>query len=123
MKIIVVTNNQDVLEKYKDKYEVRYETCSYRELLIIVRDLIHGGHELLTHPLSGSVKPNETPYKSVLISAEAGEMDFKSLEIIENSMETARKFHYMDREIGEDILKDFRVIDLSLLENVVSRIF
>jgi len=29
----------------------------------------------------------------------------------------------MDREIGEDILKDFRVIDLSLLENVVSRIF
>ncbi len=56
-----------------------------------VRDKVHEGHELATHPLSGSVKPNETPYKTIMISEKKGVLDFNSLKIIEDSIATAKK--------------------------------
>lgn len=64
----ILTNNPLVQEKLGTDYTVQYEEISYEDVLRKVRDYIHGGHELLTHPLSGSVKPNETPYKSVMLS-------------------------------------------------------
>jgi hypothetical protein len=36
-------------------------------VLLTVRDHIHSGARLLTHPQAGSVKPYETPYRSVLV--------------------------------------------------------
>ena len=60
---IVITNNPLVFEKLKDEHKVIYKEISYEEILKEARDRIHDGHRLLTHPLSGSVKPNETPYK------------------------------------------------------------
>ena len=123
MKIIILTNNAKVHEKYKDTYHVQYEECSYKEVLYKVRDHVHRGHELLTHPLSGSVKPNETPFKSILLDGKTGEMNLDSLRIIEKSIETAEKFYYDDRKIDEEILKDFRTIDLSLVENVIKKLF
>ena len=65
---------------------------SYRDVLIAVRDKIHKGHRLLSHPLSGSVKPNETPYKSVIISRNSAGMDLDSLKIIEDSIAAYDKF-------------------------------
>ena len=44
-------------------------------MLIRVRDMVYAGYRLYTHPLSGSVKPNETPYKSLLLSRSAGTPD------------------------------------------------
>ena len=74
-KYIVVTNNPLVLDKLQETHEVMYREVSYEELLKEVRDRIHEGHLLLTHPLSGSVKPKETPYKSVLISVGKEKID------------------------------------------------
>ena len=69
MKNILITNNKYVYEKYKDEFEIVYdEKFTYLDVLEYVRDKVHDGHELITHPLSGSVKPNETPKKSVIIS-------------------------------------------------------
>ena len=76
---MILTNNPLVLEKLKDTHNVIYKDISYEELLKEVRDRIHEGHLLLSHPLSGSVKPNETPYKSVMISERKEEMDSRSL--------------------------------------------
>ena len=65
----IVTNNKLVKERFEDKFNIIYieDNHSYKPVLLKIRDLVHTGYKVLTHPLSGSVKPNETPYKSVII--------------------------------------------------------
>ena len=122
MEIILITNNCNVYEKYRDHMDITYdESFSYLEILEYTRDKVHQGHELLTHPLSGSIKPNETPYKSILISKRKDKLDFSSLNIIEESIKTTEKFlnNKITPNWTEKVLEDFRVIDLSLIENVI----
>jgi hypothetical protein len=125
MKSLLVTNNGAVNEKFKNKMEIIYlEGYKYIEVLEFIRDKIHEGHKLLTHPLSGSIKPNETPYKSIMISREIGELDTDGLVIIEDSIQSALKFMSIKAtpEWKEKVLEDFRVIDLSLMENVIEKL-
>lgn len=125
MSSLVITNNLYVYDKYKDSMEVIYkEDFDYLQILGYVRDKIHEGHELLTHPLSGSVKPNETPYKTIMISKEIKELDEDGIRIIEESIATTKKF-MTNKETPdwiERVLDDFRVIDLSLMENVIDKL-
>ncbi len=107
-------------DEYGAKYCVLYQECSFDEILYAVRDKIHKGHKLLTHPLSGSVKPNETPYKSIMISAERGAMDNDSVILIEDAinMATSGKFEkYRQRQatLNQRILADFQMIDFFLI--------
>lgn len=125
MKSIIITNNQLVNEKFGGRTEVIYAADKdYLQLLEFVRDKIHEGHKLLTHPLSGSIKPNETPYKSIIISKETGSLDMDGLVILEESMLTAKKFQNNKATPNwtERVLDDFRVIDLSLMENVIDKL-
>ena len=122
MDTILITNNYSVYEKYRGNMDITYdENFSYLEILEYTRDKVHQGHELLTHPLSGSIKPNETPYKSILISKRIDKLDFSSLNIIEESIKTTEKFlnNKITPDWTEKVLEDFRVIDLSLIENVI----
>lgn len=125
MKSLIITNNYAVYEKFKEKMEVEFlDDYKYLDLLYYVRDKIHEGHKLLTHPLSGSVKPNETPFKSIIISKEIGELDTEGLLIIEESILTTKKFleNKTTPDWMEKVLDDFRVIDLSLMENVIEKL-
>jgi len=125
MDSIIITNNKLVFEKYKNLFQIVYdENFSYVDVLEYVRNKIHEGHLLVTHPLSGSVKPNETPFKTILISKKKeSTVDFNSLSIIEDSIATAKKFlnNKPTPNWPEKILEDFRVIDLSLIENAINR--
>lgn len=114
---IVITNNPLVLEKLKDGHEVIYREISYEEILKDVRDRIHDGHRLLTHPLSGSVKPNETPYKSILITKRKEKMDDWSIQIIESAIQACRKFELKSDRYGDKVHRDFQLIDWTLLES------
>ena len=122
-KNIVVTNNPLVKAKYQDKVPLEYYDIGYLELLMKVRDKVHLGYKLLTHPLSSSVKPNETPYKTVIISEGSG-LDSDSLLIIENSILTTKKFlNDISVYNWEDkILEDFQVVDLSIIEPAINKI-
>ncbi len=122
MKVKIITNNSLVFSTYKADLEVVYKKISYKEILNLVRDYVHKGHKLLTHPLSGSVKPNETPFKTILIDGVSNNLDMKSLAIIEKSIETADKFSEIKKEYSKDIEKDFMEIDLSLIENVINKL-
>ena len=125
MSSIIVTNNPYVYEKYKDKMEIIYkEDYNYIEILEFLRDKIHEGHQLLTHPLSGSIKPNETPYKTIMNSKEKGNLDQQGILIVEESIATAKKFqsNKPTPDWVESVLDDFRVIDLSLIENVIDKL-
>ena len=114
---MILTNNPLVLEKLKDTHNVIYKDISYEELLKEVRDRIHEGHLLLSHPLSGSVKPNETPYKSVMISERKEEMDSRSLSLIENALQSCRKFEDKSGRYEAKVYEDFQLIDWTLLES------
>lgn len=114
---IIVTNNPMVYEKYRDTHNVIYEDVSYEGILKVVRDRIHGGHHMLTHPLSGSVKPNETPYKSILISEERGAIDERSVTLIENAILACGKFEFKSDCYRQEVYKDFQLIDCTLIES------
>lgn len=125
MKFILVTNNQIVNERFiapgtKNMSQgIFLEGMTYLQVLEKVREMVHMGHKLLTHPLSGSIKPNETPYRSILISADCGSLDFESLGIIEESIETARKFMAIGkpRNYNERHHNDFMTIDYYVIES------
>ena len=122
---ILITNNILVYEAYKDKMEVIYnENLDYISILEMVRNKVHEGYGLLTHPLSGSIKPNETPYKIILLSNKKASLDESGLMILEESILTARKFlnDKATPKWTESILDDFRVIDYSLISNVLNKI-
>lgn len=122
MKFVIVTNNPIVYEKYHENLTVEYRQQTYAQVLIRARDLIHLGHKLLTHPLSGSVKPNETVYKTILVSEQFKTVDLDSIRIIEESLETAKKFGSNQHQLTDEMLNDFRLVDLSLIENVIIKL-
>lgn len=115
MKFAIITNNPRVLKELGQDYEVDYQDITYREVLCRVRDMVHKGQRLLTHPLSGSVKPNETPYKSVLVGKEGGKLNTDELMIIENSIVTADKFGVKFPNMPESTREDFQLIDTTLI--------
>lgn len=117
----IVSNNPMVVFQKED---VRINASGVIRVLEKVRDLVHLGHHLLTHPLAGSIKPNENPFKSVVISAKPLGMDVKSVQIAEDSLETAKRMlkEMPYRSFSDQELNDFMMIDLSLLESAGGRI-
>lgn len=122
LKSILITNNPMVVEKYKEKMDIIFlEENNYIDMLLTVRNKIHEGHKILTHPLSGSIKPNETPYKSVLISKDKDSIDMDSLQMIEGSIDVAKKFLNIKKtpEWNPKILGDFQLIDYFLIKGAI----
>lgn len=122
--LFIITNNPMSKSTFEDKYVVEYiEGASQLEVLKKARNYIHMGNILLTHPLMGSVKPNETPYRTICISKRIGKnVDLSSLEIIESSIATTEKFirDFNTPNWSEKILLDFQVIDLDLIAHAIT---
>ncbi len=117
MKKLIVTNNPMVRERYSQQYDLKYEETSFVGVLKQVRDLVHQGYRLLTHPLSGSIKPNETPYKSVLLEESTGKIDEFSVRVIEEAVLTCDKFSQKKYPYKKDVTRDFQFVDLTLFES------
>jgi len=120
--IVLITNNDVVEKNYsKEMCVEHFQNANFIETLELVRDKIHAGHKLLTHPLSGSVKPNDTPYKTVVISKAKGALDYSGLQIIEDSLESAKKFicgrstpNWTDK-----VKADFKLIDYTIITTAI----
>jgi hypothetical protein len=96
--------------------KVEFCDSDFLGVLKAARDRIHLGHELLTHPLSGSVKPWETPYKTIVLSDAKGALDEKGLSVIEESIQACIRLKpKAAREWSEKTLADFRLIDYNLV--------
>lgn len=123
--MIIVTNNESVYNTYKDIIKIEYfEDYKFLEVLTHCRDRVHKGGKLLTHPLTGSVKPNETPFKSIMMSDETGPLDVESLTMIESAIEVTKKFlnNSEIKEWPERILDDFRLIDFRLIRSAIESV-
>lgn len=110
------------MEKLSDEMDIQYMDVTYKEILAFVRDKVHLGFELKSHPLSGSVKPGETGYKSVMVSATQGQLDLESLDIIEKAIATSNKFVDNTELYDENIKKDFQLVDYTLIKSAVDMI-
>lgn len=118
-----MTNNDLISEKYNKVVDITFVDGQYIDVLRYARDMIHKGSILITHPLMGSVKPNETPFRSIIIS-EGTKLDVESLTIIESSIAVTEKFQ-KDNKVplwSEKTLNDFRFVDLKLLESALDSI-
>ena len=114
---LIVTNNSKVFIKYKENYNIEFiDSESMYNVLIKTRDLLHSGYKLLTHPMSGSLKSNQTPYKSILL-IKNNEANLDDILMIENAIDNYNKF-LKNRALTnwtEYIKNDFKTVDLSLI--------
>ena len=119
----IITNNPLIVEfmEGKGSYTIDFQPDkSYREILVTARDLIYEGHILYTHPLAGSVKPNENPYKSLIVSIAAHGFDAEHAQIIASAVAAFDKFRKIDQTIySEQVRKDFQLIDYTLLSGSI----
>ena len=119
---LILTNNPLVPACMEGRglYTVRFQPeRSFREMLLEARDLVYAGHILYTHPLAGSVKPNETPYKSLIVSREAHGFDAQHGEMIASAIAVFDKFKPLGRTFPPSVLEDFQLIDYTLLAGAI----
>ena len=122
--LFIITNNPMSKAEFENKFVVEYiENGTQIDVLKKARDYVHLGNRLLTHPLMGSVKPNETPYRTICISKKREvRVEFSSLDIIESAIATTEKFirDFNTPNWSEKILLDFQVIDLDLIAHAIT---
>lgn len=120
-KTILITNNPKIAEEVNSKnIEIMYFPDSdFMDILYKARDHVHLCYKLLTHPIVSSIKPYETPYKSIVL-AYNNDVDIESLEMIESSIALTRNF--LDkprRKLTETIDEDFKLIDFKLVVGAI----
>lgn len=113
----IVTNNPAVEEAFPgvtERFDVNVEG-----IFKLSRDAIHFGAKLINHPLSGSIKPNESPYKSLVLSTKPAALHEDSLALIEGAMQVLYKLGIKRRNYPERAIEDFRIIDLDLIQSAI----
>ncbi|HMM20075.1 MAG TPA: GrdX family protein [Selenomonadales bacterium] len=122
---LIVTNNPLVeayisahgLDKY---YQIAWIEGYTEDVLRHVRNLCHSHHRLITHPLTGSVKPNHTPFKTVVLEqGDAKVVDLESVQLAEAGLGKALDL-LKSRPRPEAAFRfsdDFAVIDLDFFKS------
>jgi len=121
---MLVTNNPFMNEKISSCDFVKGSSL---DVLVRVRDHIHSGWVLLSHPLYGNLRPYQHPYRSVLMEilrAEPAPADLLSVEYIENaiSIYSAERSRILTVSgMPEEVRQDFAFIDAELMKESLSR--
>ena len=97
----------------------------YEDVLIKVRDLVYDKHVLLTHPQASSLKPNQTPYRSVVVYPKGEEDNIKDIMLIDKCIQVYQEWQDIapsPKSYQEKVANDFKTIDLSVIDNIIPRI-
>ena len=118
MNYIVVTNNPNVKEVCE---YVLFVDGTFLEVLINVRNLVHKGYELISHPLGASIRMMYSPYRSVVVGNKLNEINRSNIDVIENSIYNYKKT--MQRR-NPDVKnsEDYAVLDFNLLRSALCEI-
>lgn len=123
--MIIVTNNPMVQEKLKDIRTIHFVEGLYGNVLDEVKKQIIDKHfRLLSHPLSGSIKPNETYYKTIFVTETTSQyIDIESLEYIESAIAVYEKFikNKQRPDWSLAVLKDFAFVDFYIAQSTLER--
>lgn len=119
-------SNNPLLCQHEDclqQAQLQWVAGGYREVLVAVRDHVYLGHPLLTHPLCGSIKPNQTPYRSVLVGAVAAAVSMDDCQIIADAIATYDRFAVKSAAFSAEMLQDLQQIDRYLVANMLAESF
>lgn len=115
-KYTIVTNNPVIKEEFDN---VHFIDGSFLDVLIKVRDMVHRGYVLVSHPLGASVRMLFSPYRSIIIGEKKDEVNLFSLEIIEASIINYQK-NMEKRNPDTENAKDYSLTDRELLLSTLS---
>lgn len=125
-RMVLVTNNPFLRDKVSS---CEFISGNSLEVLIKARDLIHGGWVLLSHPLYGNLRPNQHPYRSILLCRDDGRerrppLDMESLGHVENALRiygAERERILSDVGMDEAFKEDFAFVDGELMRETLLR--
>ena len=125
MNYTILTNNPMVEKEFGTSHRVIYYNASAMDVLGKAAERIVEGEALLNHPLYGSVKPNETPYRTILLksrgdSSFAGVSSEESADLIIKALKAYEKFSVKKETTDSLLLQDYQIVDLSLATSAVS---
>lgn len=116
--LYVVTNNPIFFESEFRTFRTKRVDGSFEDVLLLVRDMVHQGYELISHPLGASIRMMYSPYRSILVGEKTETLNSFFAEVIENSIEMYRK-NTEHRIIDHKNEKDYALIDQHLLLEAV----
>lgn len=123
--VVLVTNNPKALEVYKDDPYVDVdflEDGDYLSVLVKVRDRVYAGWHLLSHPQASNLKPNQCPFKTILISEKIAANDpMRDVELIETALFGYEKLTrgMVPPQWKEKPTRDFMTVDLSVVQSAL----
>lgn len=117
-----ITNNPLLLDKGFTALE--FHNTDVLGLFRIIVPEVAAGYRLLSHPLTGSIRPDITPYKTVLLSASPGAVDPVSLQLIDRAAGYAERLYRLREtplytQWDARTREDFQLVDLSIVEQAL----
>ena len=97
--VVLITNNP-CFQKSVDSSRLKFFRGTSLDVLIAVRDAVHLGSELLTHPLYGNLRPNQQPFRSVLLQNSSQKERNLALAAYLESISTIEEAVLMYRSYG-----------------------
>ena len=119
---ICITNNKDLAECL---HETNFVDGPAISVLMRGRDLIHLGWRLEASPLYGNLKPNQQPYRTLVLKCQNGtpgvQVDNYSLQLIESAIAVYSdcKITRVPGDMPEDIDSDYKYVDFTLMEETL----
>ena len=123
---IIITNNPLTANNAGSGNVLRYcEGADIMDVLLAVRGQVHHGHKLATHPLTSSIKPNETPYKTVLLCGRKEALCPDSLDMVESAVRVSERFLRQNpprswSNLPAKVLEDLAVIDYDMIKQWIN---
>ncbi|HPF20675.1 MAG TPA: GrdX family protein [Syntrophomonas sp.] len=116
---LIITNNPIV--KNIPNAEIQFVIGNQRQVFYAALNKAAGGHRLLSHPLAGSIKPADNPYRSMVLTALATEVDYAALNMLTYGLERmeAENTNRRDNLIIPQLDEDFQMIDKALLDQAL----
>lgn len=117
-----ITNNIDLANCVSN---VQFVDCSALSVLIMGRDLIHKGWKLAANPFYGNLKPNQQPYRTLVLTSdgesEIVKVDEYSLSLIESAIAVYSECKVIRKpgDMEKEIEMDYKYVDFMLMEETL----
>ena len=116
-KCVVITNNSALYQTVSSGHFIEGSSL---DVLISVRDSVHLGSCLLTHPLCGNLRPYQQPFRSILIQKNPGALvDLQSLTLIEEAVlvyRSCEKRLLLPDNLPAATREDYAFVDFELMK-------
>lgn len=115
----ILTNNELVLKQLDEVYhdKLLWIDGDLIAVLVKARDMVHLGWRLVNHPLSSSIKPNQTPYKTLVLVKTKTSLEIRSLQVIEQALASARKLGKFGGGSSK-VLQDLQLLDWEVFQSI-----